>query len=164
VLRQAVETGTAFQILPLQPIIQPLLNAMIEASGTKPEELVRVPLAAEEPAATMPGATANVPDVDVVPRAGRVRDVPADRNGIITVAAGIQIVADGVGVFQPMTAELWRKLAVKAAGYADEIERSGRGLENAASPNDPAGGGIREGASVPAPAPSQDHHAAHDRS
>lgn len=161
-LRQAIETGTAFQVLPLLPILQPLMNALAEASGTAPAEMVKVPLAAEEPAATMPGATANVPDVDVVPSAARVRDVPTDRNGMKAIAAGIQIVAGGVGVFQPMTAELWRKMAAKATEFADEIERSGKGLESAASPNDPAGGRIREGAGVPTPAPSPDHHAAHD--
>jgi hypothetical protein len=162
VLRQAVETGTAFQVLPLLPILQPLMNAIGEASGTAPAEMVRVPVAAEEPAATMPSATANVPDVDVVPPASRVRDVPADRNGMKAVAGGIQIVADGIGVFQPMTAELWRKMAVKAAQYAEELERSVRGLENAASPGDPAGGGIQERAGVPTPAPSPDRPAARD--
>jgi hypothetical protein len=166
VLRQAVETGTAFQVLPLLPILQPLMNAIGEATDTAPAQMVKVPLVEAEPVATMPGATANVPDVHEVPLpAGRISNVSADAPpGMKVSPQGIQILAGGVGVFQPMSAASFRTLAALATRLADEIERSGQGLENTASPNDPAGGGIREGAGVPTPAPSPDHHAAHVRS
>jgi hypothetical protein len=145
-LRAAIADGASFQVLPLLPILRPLLGAIAEAA-----------------AATMPGATARVPDVDT-PAAPTVHvtNVPPDRAGMRVDHRGIFLAGAGAGLLQPMTAAEFRKLAATAAAIADEIEGARRATVPEGLPTDPGAGGTREGAGVPAPAPSPEQPAARE--
>ena len=163
----AFHVGDPVQVLPFAPIFQRLMFALAEANGVTPEEMAKVPLAAAAPGATMPGATATGPDTtDARGRTkfSRVRAAEgSDATGLWCSASdGLQLFLNGDGVRLSMTADLWRELSTRASAIANEIERSSRGLESVASPSDPAGGDIREGAGVPTPAPPLDRPAAHD--
>jgi hypothetical protein len=75
---------------------------------------------------------------------------------------GVFLAGAGAGLLQPMTAAEFRKLAATAAAIADEIEGARRATVPEGLPTDPGADGTREGAGVPAPAPSPEQPAARE--
>ena len=136
----AFGVGDPVQILPFTPIFQRLMDALAEANGVPPEKMERVAIGPEA-APTMPGATAQVPDVDEAPApAGIIRDVPPDAVGMRVTTDGISVYASGVGVRQPMSAGTYRKLAQVCEQLANEMEATGEAEPPRPARREPARG------------------------
>lgn len=119
----AVGSGDPVEVLPFAPIFQRLMNAIAQANGIRPDQMERRTIGAAEPPPTMPGATAEGPQVDTAEgKFGQFPTAPDAAYGMRVDDRGIAMWGAGIGFLFDPTAEDLRRLEGKLRALRESRE------------------------------------------